>query len=73
MITLVSLPTAPSVPDYQSLERPLNFTMAAAAKVRELIQEENNADLALRVYIEGGGVLASSTVLSLTRTVLMMI
>ncbi|MDD0928544.1 iron-sulfur cluster insertion protein ErpA [Xylella fastidiosa] len=55
MTMLISLPTALSVPNYQSLERPLNFTMAAAAKVRELIQEENSADLALRVYIQGGG------------------
>ncbi len=47
--------------------------MAAAAKVRELIQEENNADLALRVYIQGGGVLVSSTALSLTKIALMMI
>ncbi len=73
MTMLISLPTAPSVPNYQSLERPLNFTMAAAAKVRELIQEENNADLALRVYIQGGGVLVSSTALSLTKIALMMI
>lgn len=55
MSTLVSLPNATPAPDYQSLERPLNFTHAAAAKVRELIAEEGNADLALRVYIEGGG------------------
>ncbi len=54
MSTLVSLPSA-ATPDYQSLERPLNFTSAAAAKVRELIQEEGNAALALRVYIQGGG------------------
>ena len=55
MSTLVSLPTAAPAPDYQSLDRPLNFTPAAAAKVHELIQEEGNADLALRVYIQGGG------------------
>ncbi|WP_066092689.1 iron-sulfur cluster insertion protein ErpA [Xanthomonas massiliensis] len=53
MSTLVSLPNA--APGYQSLERPLDFTPAAAAKVRELIAEEGNADLALRVYIQGGG------------------
>ena len=34
---------------------PLDFTLAAAAKVRELIQDEGNAELALRVYIQGGG------------------
>ena len=56
MSTLVSLPGAPApAPDYQSLDRPLNFTAAAAAKVRQLIDEEGNAALALRVYIEGGG------------------
>ncbi|GAB2497175.1 iron-sulfur cluster insertion protein ErpA [Pseudoxanthomonas sangjuensis] len=53
MSTFVSLPTA--APDYQSIERPLNFTAAAAAKVRELIAEEGNDALALRVYIQGGG------------------
>ncbi|KAF1717052.1 iron-sulfur cluster insertion protein ErpA [Pseudoxanthomonas yeongjuensis] len=55
MNTLVSLPVATPAPDYQSLDRPLNFTGAAAAKVRELISEEGNAALALRVYIQGGG------------------
>jgi iron-sulfur cluster insertion protein len=55
MNTLVSLPTVAPAPDYQSLDRPLNFTGAAAAKVRELISEEGNAALALRVYIQGGG------------------
>ena len=55
MSTLFSLPTATPAPDYQSLDRPLNFTGAAAAKVRELISEEGNAALALRVYIQGGG------------------
>ena len=34
---------------------PLQFTAAAAAKVRELIAEEGNAALKLRVYIQGGG------------------
>lgn len=34
---------------------PLDFTAAAAAKVRELIAEEGNAALKLRVYIQGGG------------------
>ncbi len=55
MSTIVSLPGAAPTPDYQSLERPLNFTSAAAAKVRELIREEGNDALALRVYIQGGG------------------
>ena len=55
MSTIVSLPSAAPAPDYQSLQRPLNFTEAAAAKVRELIREEGNDALALRVYIQGGG------------------
>lgn len=55
MSTLVSLPVATPAPNYQSLDRPLNFTHAAAAKVRELINEEGNQALALRVYIQGGG------------------
>jgi len=45
--------TAPA-PDYQSL-RPLEFTEAAARKVRQLIAEEGNPALKLRVYIQGGG------------------
>ena len=55
MTTVVSLPTVAAAPDYQSIDRPLNFTPAAAAKVRELIQEEGSDTLALRVYIQGGG------------------
>ncbi|BBO19825.1 MAG: putative iron-sulfur cluster insertion protein ErpA [Rhodocyclaceae bacterium] len=34
---------------------PLNFTDNAANKVRELIEEEGNADLKLRVFVTGGG------------------
>lgn len=34
---------------------PLIFTQNAAAKVWELIQEEGNFDLKLRVYVTGGG------------------
>jgi iron-sulfur cluster insertion protein len=34
---------------------PLLFTDAAAGKVRELIAEEGNPQLKLRVYISGGG------------------
>ncbi|RPE75806.1 iron-sulfur cluster insertion protein ErpA [Vulcaniibacterium tengchongense] len=46
---------ATATPDYQSLDRPLQFTVAAARKVRELIEEEGNPALKLRVYIQGGG------------------
>ena len=34
---------------------PLVFTDAAAQKVNELIQEEDNPDLMLRVFVAGGG------------------
>jgi len=40
---------------YQQLDSPLQFSPAAASKVRELIAEEGNAELKLRVYIQGGG------------------
>lgn len=34
---------------------PLNFTDAAARKVSQLIEQEGNSALKLRVYIQGGG------------------
>lgn len=34
---------------------PLVFTDSAAAKVKELIEEEGNASLKLRVFVTGGG------------------
>ncbi len=40
------------IPDEQS---PLIFTDAAASKVKALIEEENEANLKLRVFISGGG------------------
>lgn len=40
------LPTEPPV---------LNFTLAAAKRVASLLQEEDNPDLMLRVFITGGG------------------
>ena len=51
----MSLTTLDSAPTWQQLDAPLRFSTAAAAKVRELIAEEGNADLKLRVYIQGGG------------------
>ncbi len=43
-------------PNYQtSAAAALNFTESAARKVRELIEEEQNPALKLRVYIQGGG------------------
>ncbi len=35
--------------------KPVNFTEAAAAKVKGLIEDEGNPNLKLRVYITGGG------------------
>ena len=43
-------PAAPEVPP-----SPLQFSAAAAAKVRELVAEEGNAALKLRAYIQGCG------------------
>ncbi len=37
------------------ISSPLNFTDNAAKKVKELIQEENNPALMLRVFVSGGG------------------
>ena len=34
---------------------PLVFTDSAADKVRQLIEEEGNAELKLRVFVQGGG------------------
>ena len=39
----------PAMPD------PLVFTEAAASKVQQLISDEGNPNLKLRVYIQGGG------------------
>jgi iron-sulfur cluster insertion protein len=48
--------TDSSIPTYlDAPEMPLVFTDAAADKVRELIAEEGNPGLKLRVYISGGG------------------
>ena len=52
METFLSMP---SIPDYRSSGAPLVFTEAAAHKVHELIAEEGNPALKLRVYISGGG------------------
>jgi iron-sulfur cluster insertion protein len=37
------------------VQDPLVFTDSAASKVRQLIEEEGNADLKLRVFVTGGG------------------
>lgn len=37
------------------IEAPLIFTESAANKVKNLIEEEGNPDLKLRVFVSGGG------------------
>ncbi len=37
------------------MQDPLLFTDSAASKVKQLIEEEGNADLKLRVFVSGGG------------------
>ena len=36
---------------------PLVFTDSAAAKVKDLVDEEGNPELKLRVFVQGGGLL----------------
>lgn len=38
-----------------AMDTPLHFTDAAARKVRDLIDEEGNPELKLRVFVSGGG------------------
>ena len=39
----------------ETMPAPLVFTEAAAAKVKQLIDEEGNTNLKLRVFVQGGG------------------
>ncbi|MDP7318709.1 MAG: iron-sulfur cluster insertion protein ErpA, partial [SAR324 cluster bacterium] len=39
----------------QQIATPLFFSDSAVAKVRELIEEEENPELKLRVFVTGGG------------------
>jgi len=41
--------------DFDAPPVPILFTDSAAAKVKELIEEEANNDLKLRVFVQGGG------------------
>lgn len=41
--------------EFADIPDPLIFTDAAAAKVRSLIEEEENDNLKLRVFVSGGG------------------
>lgn len=44
-----------NTPDFSDVEQALVFTDAAAAKVKGLIEEEDNPNLKLRVFVSGGG------------------
>jgi iron-sulfur cluster insertion protein len=48
-------PMATNMTDMTAPDQPLVFTNAAATKVGELIREESNPNLKLRVFIQGGG------------------
>ncbi len=39
----------------EQMPTPLFFSESAAAKVRELVEEEENPELKLRVFVTGGG------------------
>ena len=43
------------VQDFDTIPVPINFTDSAAQKVAQLIEEEGNPDLKLRVFVQGGG------------------
>jgi iron-sulfur cluster insertion protein len=47
--------TVAETTDLQAPPSPLIFTDAAAAKVKELLDEEGNPELKLRVFVQGGG------------------
>jgi iron-sulfur cluster insertion protein len=44
-----------AVSELNEAPSPLNFTDSAADKVRQLIDEEGNTELKLRVFVTGGG------------------
>jgi iron-sulfur cluster insertion protein len=47
--------TATETVDLQVPPSPILFTDAAAAKVKDLLAEEGNPELKLRVFVQGGG------------------
>lgn len=46
---------SPAIPNADHPATPLEFTAAAARRARELIREEDNPALKLRVSVDGGG------------------
>jgi iron-sulfur cluster insertion protein len=55
MTQLAAQDTAQPVQDLAEPPTPLVFTDSAAAKVADLIAEEGNPELKLRVFVQGGG------------------
>ena len=55
MTSLASTASTSESLDSQSPPEPIVFTDSAAAKVADLIAEEGNPDLKLRVFVQGGG------------------
>lgn len=45
----------PLTADVEAMPLPLVFTDSAADKVKQLVDEEGNPDLKLRVFVQGGG------------------
>jgi iron-sulfur cluster insertion protein len=45
----------PLAPAFDDMPPPLVFTDSAADKVKQLVDEEGNPDLKLRVFVQGGG------------------
>jgi len=45
----------PLAVDTEAMPSPLVFTDSAADKVKQLVEEEGNPDLKLRVFVQGGG------------------
>ena len=52
---MTQLATQETVQDLAEPPVPLVFTDSAAAKVADLIAEEGNPELKLRVFVQGGG------------------
>jgi iron-sulfur cluster insertion protein len=55
MTQLATQEIAQTSPDLAEPPTPLLFTDSAAAKVADLIAEEGNPELKLRVFVQGGG------------------
>ena len=51
----MSAQLSPSTTEMPQMPSPLLFSDSAVSKVRELIEEEGNPDLKLRVFVQGGG------------------